>query len=219
MSASLAKDKKLQPSLNKLLTSNTPKVVLVVNEIAANTSWLRTGLGLRLSDELWVDCTSKTYYLPGENLPSLEDTVDEMFLWVTNSVNSLRSTELPEKSLQASLLQPKDQRGEQITIFVTECELDSSIDTSILLWPLPEHSNRSVYQESHDIIRYSAYFSAEPTVCYECCQKWNIKSGYVKAAINAITKADIILHFWSTNFMTSYYCYTDVAQTFLVFCR
>ena len=56
---------------------------MVINDHSDST-WLRTGLGLRLADELWVNCTQKSFYLPGEVVPTLQDRLEEISIRVHN---------------------------------------------------------------------------------------------------------------------------------------
>ena len=70
-----------QELLDKLIKSDTPKLVLVIND---DESWLRTGLGLRLADELWVDCRHKKFHLPGEVLPTIQDKLKEVYVRINN---------------------------------------------------------------------------------------------------------------------------------------
>ena len=81
VSTNLAAERSKQELLDKLIKSDTPKLVLVIND---DESWLRTGLGLRLADELWVDCRHKKFHLPGEVIPTIQDKLKEVYVRINN---------------------------------------------------------------------------------------------------------------------------------------
>ena len=216
VSTSLARDVSLRPLLDKLMDSSTPKVVLVIND-SSNSSWLRTGLGLRLADELWVDCTNKLYYLPGEIVPSLEDKLKEICVRVKN-ISSVPPSAISGTLPSSATKEVKEQR--EIFVYVAECIRGTCMDLVRAVWPLPAYTDTTFYHMPKDPFRFASFFSThgkESGINLECDQKWSREVNFFTAANDALNKSHVIIQWWSVEFVTSYFCYADVELTLKMF--
>jgi hypothetical protein len=84
VSSKFASDKKARGILDAILIKKLPMVVVVVTDLSGK-SWMQTGLGILLSNELWVDFSVAPFYKPGERVPSFQKRIRELSIRLRNA--------------------------------------------------------------------------------------------------------------------------------------
>lgn len=227
-----SKDNELLETLDYIRKNDIPLVIVVFETlISRDKCWSRTGLGLILANELWVDFTTKPFYLPGEVIPSFERKILELSTRISSAISRL------EKVLHSDVQVLLDGNGngkldmnsefiqstdvivgnEKPQVFLSHCWKDSEIATSDkILWPLPNAWDKSVFKEKeHDTLKYASMLSASG-VNVEIDMKILIQpEDFYDLTTKVGNSSHFYLAFWSTEYASSYYCMCDMAFAML----
>jgi hypothetical protein len=84
VSYQFAQDSTKRAILDAVIAKHLPMVVVVVTD-RSSKSWMQTGLGIVLSNELWVDFAVAPFYKPGEIVPSFQKRIRELSIRLRNA--------------------------------------------------------------------------------------------------------------------------------------
>jgi hypothetical protein len=135
--------------IDSIISNGVPMVVVAIND---SGNWLKSGLGILLANELWVDFRRRAFYTPGEHVPSTAARVHELSVRLRNACSKVSSHNLsqviPMKKLK-----------------VFQCHSWSNSDhaTMGLSWPITS-DDEILFLKDHDTIRYALALQKDPQI-------------------------------------------------------
>ena len=208
--------------------TDRPMVTVVVNPSSKDDPWWsKTGLGLLLANELYVDFSRKDFYLPGDSPPSrdsklqmLAARIREVCLMMV-AKNSSSDSMSEQNNGGATVLATTGVRRIP-SAFASYAMLDTTLTWEKCDWPLAAHDNESMWsrEKPHDVMRYVSYFYNEGILDIQLDRRIRSEpEEYWEKAAQHCAKADIQLQFWSNNYIKRFYPYSEVSCTLLLHCK
>ena len=132
-------------AIDSIIIHNVPLVVVVINDVA-NANWLRTGLGILLANELWVDFRRRPFYTPGENVPSMTHRIHDLSVRLKNAClkGSIPTTQILRHAV----------RSRRLKVFQCHCWADSDHAAMGKQWPIT-NEEELLFEKEHDTMKYA----------------------------------------------------------------
>eukprot|EP01038_Epipyxis_sp_PR26KG_P007131 gene7131-9732_t len=225
VSSAFAQDDLSLEALDVIKDKRIPIIVVGFESNVAKSNWSKTGLGLLLANELWIDFTRKPFYLPDEIIPSFERKIDELSSrilaahkatirhWKRIGLFTAQTVQL-EKNI--SLMSNRAIKHD-VSVYVSYCHKNSAATTfHDICWPLPPSSNIIGFKnQEHGVLRYCSYLN-ENSIDVNVDVKFSLlPKPWFETATLAANAAPIHIQFWSEDYVNSFYCQCEMAFAML----
>ena len=102
------------------------------------------------------------------------------------------------------------------TIFCSYCSRDTLMNWSEdKIYPFRPYHDENCYKP-HDPNRYFAFFEQEGRFNVTVDHIWKNERDFFQSSIAAFQKSDAVVQCWSSEYVRSYYCYSDQAYAMFV---